>query len=188
VLEAADWDSALNILAEHPDVAVLFTDVGLPGLNGRQLADEARRRMPNGSCELTGVSCALCSGRPFIFPARSLGCVFCPIRRIHRHAKPPGKRTLIVIQITENAPTRIYTSRLVTHANRAGGSMDANAIATAGVRTKPATIFARVGLNSKGLPIARQKTIYDKAEIRPIKSEMRPKLAYIQATYPHPSA
>lgn len=47
VLEAADADSALEILAEHPDVAVLFTDVGLPGLNGRHLADETRRRMPN---------------------------------------------------------------------------------------------------------------------------------------------
>jgi CheY-like chemotaxis protein len=47
VLEAADADSALDLLAEHPDVAVLFTDIGPPGLNGRQLADEARRRMPN---------------------------------------------------------------------------------------------------------------------------------------------
>jgi hypothetical protein len=26
VLEAADADSALHILAEHPDIAVLFTD------------------------------------------------------------------------------------------------------------------------------------------------------------------
>lgn len=40
VLEAADADAALDRLAEHPDVAVLFTDVGLPGLNARQLAAE----------------------------------------------------------------------------------------------------------------------------------------------------
>jgi CheY-like chemotaxis protein len=47
VLEAADSDSALDMLTKHPDVAVLFTNIGLAGLNGRQLADEARRRMPN---------------------------------------------------------------------------------------------------------------------------------------------
>jgi DNA-binding response OmpR family regulator len=35
----------LRILASHREVALLLTDVGLPGgMNGRQLADEARRR------------------------------------------------------------------------------------------------------------------------------------------------
>jgi len=47
VLEAAEAGIALRILSEHPDVAILLTDVVLPGLNGRQLADEARRRAPN---------------------------------------------------------------------------------------------------------------------------------------------
>jgi len=47
VLEAADGPSALRTLEAQPDVKLLFTDVGLPGgLNGRQLADEARRRDP----------------------------------------------------------------------------------------------------------------------------------------------
>jgi CheY-like chemotaxis protein len=47
VLEAADGTEALGVLDAHPDVRLLFTDVGLPGgLNGRQLADEARRRRP----------------------------------------------------------------------------------------------------------------------------------------------
>ena len=47
VLEAADGTEALRVLDAHPDVRLLFTDVGLPGgLNGRQLADEARRRRP----------------------------------------------------------------------------------------------------------------------------------------------
>ena len=46
VLEAEDATSALNLLSEHPQVALLFTDVGLPDLNGRQLAEEARRRVP----------------------------------------------------------------------------------------------------------------------------------------------
>jgi PAS domain S-box-containing protein len=46
VLEAADPAAALALLAQHPETALLFTDVGLPGRSGRQLADEARRRVP----------------------------------------------------------------------------------------------------------------------------------------------
>ncbi|MGD9617304.1 MAG: ATP-binding protein [Alphaproteobacteria bacterium] len=45
VLTAADADTALRVLDAHPDVDLLFTDVGLPGgIHGRQLADEARQR------------------------------------------------------------------------------------------------------------------------------------------------
>jgi PAS domain S-box-containing protein len=47
VHEAADAAAALDLLAQHPEVRLLFTDVGLPGLNGRQLAEEAMRRAPN---------------------------------------------------------------------------------------------------------------------------------------------
>jgi CheY-like chemotaxis protein len=48
VLEASTARSALQMLVSHPAIAVLFTDVGLPGgVNGRQLADEARKRHPN---------------------------------------------------------------------------------------------------------------------------------------------
>jgi CheY-like chemotaxis protein len=47
VIEAHDGASGLRQLDAHRDVALLFTDVGLPGgINGRQLADEARRRRP----------------------------------------------------------------------------------------------------------------------------------------------
>jgi CheY-like chemotaxis protein len=47
VLEAAEGEVALRIIEERPDIALLFTDVGLPGkFNGRQLADEAKRRRP----------------------------------------------------------------------------------------------------------------------------------------------
>lgn len=46
-LEAADGASALAVLDQQPDINLLVTDVGLPGgLNGRQVADEARRRKP----------------------------------------------------------------------------------------------------------------------------------------------
>jgi PAS domain S-box-containing protein len=48
VLEAANGREALKMLEAHPEVALLFTDVGLPGgMNGRQLAEKARTRRPN---------------------------------------------------------------------------------------------------------------------------------------------
>lgn len=42
VLEASDGDQALKILASDQRVDLLFTDVVLPGLSGRQIADKAR--------------------------------------------------------------------------------------------------------------------------------------------------
>lgn len=45
---AADGASALTLLDRMPPIDLLVTDVGLPGgLNGRQVADEARRRQPD---------------------------------------------------------------------------------------------------------------------------------------------
>ncbi|MFG6462559.1 PAS domain-containing protein [Roseateles sp. DXS20W] len=46
VLEADGAEAALKLLDSHPDIALLFTDVVMPGLNGRKLGDEARRRRP----------------------------------------------------------------------------------------------------------------------------------------------
>jgi CheY-like chemotaxis protein len=44
-LSAADGATALRLLDSNREVALLFTDVGLPGgMNGRQLAKEAQRR------------------------------------------------------------------------------------------------------------------------------------------------
>lgn len=46
-IEAHDGPSAIALLDQHPRLDLLVTDVGLPGgLNGRQVADEARRRQP----------------------------------------------------------------------------------------------------------------------------------------------
>jgi CheY-like chemotaxis protein len=48
VLEAANGRVALELIRRHPQVQLLFTDVGLPGgMNGRQLADQARRLKSN---------------------------------------------------------------------------------------------------------------------------------------------
>jgi PAS domain S-box-containing protein len=48
ILEAENGEAGLKLLDAHPHIKLLFTDVGLPGgMNGRQLADEARLRMPH---------------------------------------------------------------------------------------------------------------------------------------------
>ena len=46
VLEAVDGPSGLRMALSGDRVDLLVTDVGLPGLNGRQLADAARERTP----------------------------------------------------------------------------------------------------------------------------------------------
>jgi PAS domain S-box-containing protein len=47
VFQAAEGRSALHLLDQHPEVGLLLTDIGLPGVNGRKLAEEARRRAPD---------------------------------------------------------------------------------------------------------------------------------------------
>ena len=48
VIEAADGITALQVLEQHSEVRLLFTDIGLPGgLNGRQLAEKARKLRPD---------------------------------------------------------------------------------------------------------------------------------------------
>jgi CheY-like chemotaxis protein len=54
VLEASDGPSALRLIEGRSDIDLLFTDIGLPGgLNGRQLADEARLQRPQLSVLFT---------------------------------------------------------------------------------------------------------------------------------------
>jgi CheY-like chemotaxis protein len=48
VLTAANGMEAIATLEDNPGIALLFTDVVLPGgMNGRQIADEALRRRPD---------------------------------------------------------------------------------------------------------------------------------------------
>jgi CheY-like chemotaxis protein len=48
VLAARDGTGALRLLERNPEVALLFTDVVLPGgMNGRDLAREAKKRRPD---------------------------------------------------------------------------------------------------------------------------------------------
>src|SRR5262249_22800542 len=45
VLEAANGEEALTLLDQHlPDVSLVVTDMTLPGMSGRQLADRVRDR------------------------------------------------------------------------------------------------------------------------------------------------
>jgi CheY-like chemotaxis protein len=46
VLEAASGPAALSVMEEVPQIDLLVTDVGLPGMNGRQLAEHARQQRP----------------------------------------------------------------------------------------------------------------------------------------------
>jgi CheY-like chemotaxis protein len=45
-LEAVDGPSGLRFLRSQQPIDLLLTDVGLPGMNGRQLADQARESRP----------------------------------------------------------------------------------------------------------------------------------------------
>jgi PAS domain S-box-containing protein len=47
VYEACDAVSALETLAEQPDIVLLLIDLGLPGMNGRRLVEEVQARLPN---------------------------------------------------------------------------------------------------------------------------------------------
>ena len=47
VLEADGAAAALRLLDAHPEVTLMFTDVVMPDVNGRKLADEARQRRPD---------------------------------------------------------------------------------------------------------------------------------------------
>lgn len=46
VQSAAGAEEALEILDKHPEIDLLLTDIGLPGMSGHELVAEARRRRP----------------------------------------------------------------------------------------------------------------------------------------------
>ena len=47
MLDAEDGPVALRLFAEHVRVDILVTDVDLPGMNGRKVAEAARERWPS---------------------------------------------------------------------------------------------------------------------------------------------
>ena len=53
VFDAYDGRAALSLLRSNPDIQVLFADVRMPGMNGLELAEEARRLRPDLRIVLT---------------------------------------------------------------------------------------------------------------------------------------
>jgi CheY-like chemotaxis protein len=54
IIEASTGDEALQVFLAHPEIAVVFTDITLPGkLNGCDLAREIHARRPDVSVMLT---------------------------------------------------------------------------------------------------------------------------------------
>ena len=45
-VEAGDGKSALDLIDGDPDIDVMIADLGLPGVSGRELVAEVRRRRP----------------------------------------------------------------------------------------------------------------------------------------------
>jgi DNA-binding NtrC family response regulator len=46
VLEADNASKALEVVACHPEIRLLFTDVVMPDMNGRRLSEEVTQRRP----------------------------------------------------------------------------------------------------------------------------------------------
>ena len=46
VVAAADGEQALDLLGRHPEITLLFTDIVMPGISGRVLADRATTQRP----------------------------------------------------------------------------------------------------------------------------------------------
>ncbi len=67
VLEAESGDEAIAILSDTPDIAVLLTDIQLPGtLDGRALVQHARQTRPD-------LPVIFMTGRPDAIPANQAG-------------------------------------------------------------------------------------------------------------------
>jgi CheY-like chemotaxis protein len=47
VAEAHDGEAALALIESDPDIRILFTDLGLPGMHGSELVAKARRLRPD---------------------------------------------------------------------------------------------------------------------------------------------
>lgn len=91
VLEADAAAQAVALLAEHPDIDVLFTDINMPGMDGVALANEVRRTHPHLHLILTSGRWTHPSGEApdgavFLQKPYSLDAVVQLVRRLARPA------------------------------------------------------------------------------------------------------
>jgi len=72
-IEASDGQTALPVLTSNTRLDLMVTDVGLPGLNGRQLADFARKHRPElGILFVTGYAEHVTGGADFLEPGTEM--------------------------------------------------------------------------------------------------------------------
>ena len=106
-LEAGDADEAVALLEARPDIAVLFTDVNMPGsMDGLKLADMVRNRWP--PIKILVASGQLRPG-PSDLPSDGifLGKPYCGeavIAQLHLLVDPTGTSTST---LTNSAPARL---------------------------------------------------------------------------------
>jgi DNA-binding response OmpR family regulator len=63
----------LRVLRETPNIDLLVTDIGLPGMNGRQLADQAREARPDLKILfITGYSESVVMAKGFLLPGMEM--------------------------------------------------------------------------------------------------------------------
>ncbi|QUS42619.1 hybrid sensor histidine kinase/response regulator [Tardiphaga alba] len=73
VLEAIDGTSGLAVLQGNAKIDLLVTDVGLPGMNGRQLADQARETRPDLKILfITGYAESVAMAEGFLLPGMEM--------------------------------------------------------------------------------------------------------------------
>ncbi|MBC7576573.1 MAG: PAS domain-containing protein [Tardiphaga sp.] len=73
VLEAVDGPSGLRVLCADSRIDLLITDVGLPGMNGRQLADQAReQRRDLKILFITGYAESAAIAKGFLLPGMEM--------------------------------------------------------------------------------------------------------------------
>jgi CheY-like chemotaxis protein len=72
-IEACDAHGALPVLESDVHLDLMISDVGLPGLNGRQLAENARKRRPGLKVLfVTGYADQATGSRPFLEPGMEM--------------------------------------------------------------------------------------------------------------------
>jgi CheY-like chemotaxis protein len=72
-VEVASSDAALDILGSAQRLDLMVTDVGLPGLNGRQLAEIARQHRPDiPILFMTGYAAAAARRSEFLAPGMEM--------------------------------------------------------------------------------------------------------------------